>query len=80
MTAPSDVEVEAFALAWASLDGNEAAFLACKADPAREATEGRYHGDREDARELLCRARAILAREGERRKPSASSALTFAPS
>lgn len=51
-----DALVERTARAWASMDGKAEAFDACKADPAREETEGRYGGYLTEAKELLRRS------------------------
>lgn len=58
-----DLLTEAVAEAWASIDGRLEAFRACKADPTREETEGRYGGYMADAEELIKR---IEARRGDR--------------
>jgi hypothetical protein len=52
-------KVEAFARAWASMDGRLSDFIACKQDPEREKVEGRYEGYMADAEELIRRAKGI---------------------
>ncbi len=54
-------EVEAFARAWASMDGKLDRFIACKEDASIEAEEGRYGGYMHEAEELISRARKYLA-------------------
>lgn len=48
--------IERVARAWASMDGNAAAFDRCKEDAEREKVEGRYRGYMADAEELIRRA------------------------
>jgi len=50
-----DSAIEAVADAWASMDGHKEAFRACKTDPVRERSEGRYMGYMADAESLMGR-------------------------
>ncbi len=54
-------EVEAFARAWASMDGKLDRFIACKEDASLEDREGHYGGYMHEAEELISRAREYLA-------------------
>ena len=45
-------KIEAIAESWASIDGHLDAFRACKADPEREGTEGRYGGYMAEAKQF----------------------------